>query len=162
MAKRDENVMRVDIDPDALVEILNSEEYHDERERSKGALSVRYEEKERTEARHVFEVHTETYAKGITGIDRSKREQQYQHYVWDLKRRTCRWTFHSSHGERVKVWGNIWIEKAGSGSSMTNDFNIDVKIPLVGGQVEKKVMKEVGKGWKQLEATVTEFVKKRS
>jgi hypothetical protein len=154
--------MRLDIAPDALVEILDSEEYHDERERTKGALSVRYEEKERTETRHVFEVHTETYAKGITGVDRSKREKQYQHYVWDLKGRRCKWTFHSSHGERVKVWGSIRIEEAGPGSRMTSDFNIDVRIPLVGGQVEKRVMKEVGKGWAQLEATVKEFVKKRS
>ena len=162
MAKRDENVMRVDIAPDALVQILNSEEYHDERERSKGALSVRYEEKESTETRHVFEVHTETYAKGITGIDRSKRDHQYQRYVWNLETRRGSWTFHSSHGEKVQVWGNIRVEEAGDGSRMTNDFNIDVRIPLVGGQVEKKVMKEVKKGWSQLETTVREYVKKRS
>ena len=162
MAKRDENTMRVDLDPDGLMEILNSEEYHDARERSKGALSVRYEEIESTETRHVFEVHSEVHAKGIAGIDRSKTEKQHQHYVWDLKARKCRWTFHSSHGERVKVWGNIWIEPAGDGSRMISDFNIDVRIPLVGGQVEKKVMKEVVKGWAQMESTVREFVKKRS
>jgi hypothetical protein len=157
--KRDENVMHVDIAPDALVEILNSREYHDERERSKGALSVRYEEKESTEERHVFEVHTETYAKGITGIDRSKRERQHQRYVWDLGARKGSWTFHSSHGEKVKVWGSIRVEEEGDGSRMTNDFNIDVRIPIVGGQVEKTVMKEVKKGWSQLEATVRDFAK---
>lgn len=155
--KRDENVMRVDLEPDALVEILNSEEYHAARESSKGALSVRFEERDRTETRHVFEVHTEVYARGLTGIDRSKRERQKLRYEWDLTTRKGSWTFTSSHGERVKVWGNVRVEPDGEGSRLFNDFNIDVKIPLVGGQVEKKVMSEVKKGWGSYERTVREF-----
>jgi hypothetical protein len=161
MARRDENVMRVDIDPDALVEILTSEEYHVERERSKGALEVRIEQGLRSEQRHRFEVHTVVHARGLTGVDTSKRESQRLVYDWDLQARRGSWTFSSSHGDRVKVWGSVRVERDGRGSRLVNDFNIEVSIPLVGGQVEKKVMSEVRKGWAQYERTVRDFCKRR-
>lgn len=159
--KRDENVMRVDVEPDVLVEILNSEEYHVARERSKGALEVRFESRDRSEDRHIFEVHTVVHAKGLTGVDRSKTENQKLRYVWDLMARKGSWTFTSAHGERVKVWGNVQVEQDGQGSRLVNDFNIDVRIPLVGGQIEKKVMSEVEKGWVGYEKAVREFCANR-
>jgi hypothetical protein len=53
------------------------------------------------------------------------------------------------------------VEPDGKGSRLTNEFNIDVRIPLVGGQVEKKVMGEVSRGWSQYERTVREFCRRR-
>jgi hypothetical protein len=162
MAKRDENVMRVDASPETVVGILTSEEYHEERERSKGALSVRFVEGRRTDDRLEFDVETEVHARGLTGVDRSKRERQSLHYTWDLAARTGRWTFHSSHGARVKVWGSVKVEPDGKASRVTNDFNVDVKIPVVGGQVEKKIMSEVAKGWAKYERTLRGFVERKS
>ena len=161
MARREENVMRVDLDPDALVEILTSEEYHVERERSKGALEVRVEQGRATERRRCFDVHTVVHARGITGVDTSRRESQKVSYDWDLGARKGTWTVASSHGDRVKVWGSVRVEKDGTGSRIVNDFNIDVSIPLVGGQIERKVVSEVRKGWAPYERTVRDFCRRR-
>jgi hypothetical protein len=160
MAKRDEQVFRFDVPPEKLLEVLIDEEYQIARQKSQGALEVSVKEVSRTEDRFVFEVHAKEYARGLTGVDKSKTEINISKYDWDLKAKRGNWTHHTSQGDRVKVWGSVQIQPDGDNAKIVNDFNIEIKIPLVGGKLEKMVMKEVAKGWANYENVIREFCSK--
>jgi hypothetical protein len=160
MAKRDEQIFRFDVPPEKLLQVLIDEEYQIARQKSQGALEVNVKEVSRTDDRFVFEVHAKEYARGLTGVDKSKTEINVSKYDWDLKAKRGTWTHSTSQGERVKVWGSVQIQPDGDNAKIVNDFNIEIKIPLVGGKLEKMVMKEVAKGWANYEKVIREFCNK--
>lgn len=158
MAKRDEQTFFFDVPPEKLLEVMIAEEYQVARQKSQGALEVQVKETSRSDDRLVFEVHAKEYARGITGVDKSKTEINVTTYDWDLKARRGSWKHTTSQGERVKVWGTVQIQPDGDKSRLVNDFNIEIRIPLVGGKIEKMVMKEVAKGWANYENVIREFL----
>jgi hypothetical protein len=160
MAKRDEKTFRFEVSPDKLLEVLIDEEYQVARQKSQGALEVNVKEISRTDERFVFEVHAKEYARGITGVDKSKTEINVSTYDWDLKAKRGTWKHSTSQGERVKVWGSVQVQADGENSKLVNDFNLEIKIPLVGGKIEKMVMKEVAKSWDNYQNVIREFLKK--
>jgi len=160
MAKRDEQTFFFDAPPEKLLEVLIGEEYQIARQKSQGALEVQVKETSRSDDRLVFEVHAKEYARGLTGVDKSKTEMNLTTYDWDLKAMRGTWKHTTPQGERVKVWGSVQIQPDGDRSRLVNDFNIEIKIPLVGGKIEKMVMKEVAKGWADYEKVIREFCSK--
>ena len=160
MAKRDEQTFFFDVPPERLLQVLIGEEYQIARQKSQGALEVQVRETSRSDDRLVFEVHAKEYARGLTGVDKSKTEINVTTYDWDLKAKRGTWKHATSQGERVKVWGTVQIQPDGGKSRLVNDFNIEIKIPLVGGKIEKMVMKEVAKSWANYEGVIREFLKK--
>ncbi len=160
MAKRDEKTFTFEAPPEKLLQILTDEDYQVARQKSQGALEVNVKEISRTDDRLVFEVHAREYARGITGVDHSKTEINVTTYDWDLKARRGTWKHTTSQGERVRVWGSVEVQPDGENSRLQNDFNIEVKIPILGGKIEKMVMKEVAKGWADYERVIREFLSK--
>ena len=160
MAKRDQKTFHFEVSPDKLLEVLIDQEYQVARQKSQGALEVNVKEVSRTDDRFAFEVHAKEYARGITGVNKSKTEINVTTYDWDLKAKRGTWKHSTSQGDRVKVWGSVQIQPDGENSRLVNDFNVEIKIPLVGGKIEKMVMKEVGKSWGAYENVIREFIKK--
>jgi len=134
------------VSPEKLQEILTSEDFAHEREKAQGTLETTYKITSDAGDRLVYEVHTVSYGKGVTGIDKSKRENALTVYTWDLKAMTCSWQWTGPHGKRAQVWGNLRITASGDGANLTSDFNVDIKVPLVGKKIEKMVMAEVRPG----------------
>lgn len=157
MAKKTENVFRIDITPDALLDLLIHPDFNIAREKAMGSLEARVEENSRNDDKLVFDVHTVDYARGITGIDRSKTENNRTAYEWDLKARKASWNYHGESGKMARVWGTVTISPDGDGSKLTNAFNVEVKVPLMGGKIEKMVLKEVAKSWPIYEKTIRDF-----
>ena len=162
MSGKDENAIHLDIPPDELIEFLIHPDFQEIREKAMGSLEASVEEKSRTDDRLAFDVHTLDYARGITGVDRSKTEKNRSAYEWDLKAKRATWTYHGSQGKMVRVWGGIRIEPEGDGSKLVNDFNVEVKIPLMGGKIEKLVLKEVSKSWPKYEKAIRDFSKPKA
>jgi hypothetical protein len=160
MAKRDEQTFMFDAPPEKLLEVLIDEEYQIARQKSQGALEVQVKEISRNDDRFVFEVHAKEYARGLTGVDKSKTEINVTTYDWDLKAKRGSWKHTTSQGDRVKVWGTVQVQPDGDNSKLLNDFNIEIKIPLVGGKIEKMVMKEVAKSWTNYQNVIREHLKK--
>ena len=160
MASKSENVFRFDSPPETLLAVLIAADFQIAREKAMGSLEARVEEKTRSDTRLVFDVHTVDYARGMTGIDRSKTENNRTEYDWDLKVRRAGWTYHGQSNKMARVWGTIRLEPEGSGSKLTNSFEVEVKIPLMGGKIEKLVLKEVEKSWPIYEKTIRTFLAK--
>jgi len=157
MSSKDENVIHFDIPPDEVLELLIHPDFQVVRMKALGSLEARVEEKSRTDDRLVFDVHTVDYARGITGVDRSKTENNKTVYEWELKARRATWTYHGESGTMARVWGGLRIEPHGDGSKLVNEFNVEIKVPLIGGKIEKKVIKEVAKSWPKYEKAIRDF-----
>jgi hypothetical protein len=98
-------------------------------------------------------VHAQEYARGLAGVDRSRTDPATTTYEWDLSDRSCRWRYLGVRGARVGLSGSITIRPApgepaagARASQVTYEFDIDVRVPLVGGLIEKLIAGEVEKG----------------
>lgn len=106
-------------------------------------VDATYKETSRSDERLVFEVHTTEHARGLTGIDRSKTEPAVQRSDWDLQARTCRWAYEGAHSDRFTFRGRTTVEPRGDQTRVTVEYFVDVSIPLLGGRIEKAIIKEL-------------------
>jgi hypothetical protein len=144
MAKSITKRFVVDASPDRLLEVLTSAAFHEEHERmQEDTVEATYHEISRTDERRVFEVRCTKYGRGLTGIDRSKTEPSATRSEWDLRTRRSEWSVRMAHGDRVRVWGTNRIEPAGDGASLTTEYNVDIKVPLIGGKIEKLALSAI-------------------
>jgi hypothetical protein len=146
--------------PDVVLKVLTDPEYNAENFRVQGNPAAKCTVTSRTDTKLELDAEVTEYAKGITGVDKSKTEITHTYYVWDLKAMKATWTYKSSHGGTIKVSGNDKIEPAGAETRVTSEFTIDVKIPLVGGKIEKTVVKEVESYWPKYQALVGQWCQK--
>jgi hypothetical protein len=160
MAKTTQKIMTFPCTPDQLLGILLDPEFRAANYRAMGHLSSTWREISRTPEKLVLETEVEEYAKGVTGIDRSKTERTQTTWEWDLVKRFASWTYRGPHGQRVRVWGTIAIEPVPEGSRLTEVFNVEIKIPLVGGQIEKMVLREADQHWPRYEKLLGEYCAK--
>ena len=146
--------------PEVVLKVLTDPEYNAENFKVQGNPDAKCKVTTKTDTRLELDAEVTEYAKGITGVDKSKTEITHTRYVWDLKAMKATWTYQSSHGTTIKVSGTDQIEPAGGETRVTSVFNIDVKIPLVGGKIEKTVVKEVESYWPKYQALVQKWCQK--
>lgn len=158
MAQRIDHRRVYDVPSETLLKAVTAPEYQVAREKSHGALEAVVKEITRTDARLVYEVRVTNYARGMTGIDRSKTEDSVATYTWDLKAMRGDWTYSTVHGERVKIWGCLMIKPKGAGAELSSEFNVKVKIPLMGKRIEKMIAKGVNEGQPTFERTLQDFL----
>jgi hypothetical protein len=158
MSKSSEWSQTYPCSPDTLLGVVTNPEFHIARSSLLENPAARVEERLRTAARLELAVHCVEYAKGVTGVDRSKTETSVTVYRFDLDARRGEYTYEGSQGKRVRVWGDLAVTPEGSGARLTQQFHVEIKIPLVGGTIEGMVLKETAKFWPRYERLVGEFV----
>jgi hypothetical protein len=114
----------------------------------------------RTDRKLEVDAEVTEYKKGITGIDRTKTEVTHTFYKWDLEAMRSEWTYKSSHDGTIRVWGGTRIEPAGAETRVTEEFNVEVKIPLMGGKIERSILKEVDSFWPKFELLLQQYCQK--
>ncbi|MBN2725061.1 MAG: DUF2505 family protein [Deltaproteobacteria bacterium] len=151
------------IDRTALIDILTNPEFEVERETSaNGSVKAVVNETRRTDSELEYEIITTEYVKGVTGIDKSKTEDNRYVYTWNLKNFSCDWVYTmKSQGSRVKVFGSISLHD-NNGTDIKNIINVEIKIPLVGGKIEKMVMSEIEKGWGKYDEILDRWIAEKS
>ncbi len=149
-----------DCKADTLYGVITSGDFHKARSALLDNPKTEIKEVELTETVRRFEVHATEYAKGITGIDKSKTEQSVGYYTCKLKERTVEWNYVGAQGKRAKVWGDMAVVETGKGARVTQNFNVNIKIPLLGGKIEKMVSKKTAEFWPKYEKLVDEWVAK--
>ncbi|MFH1532877.1 MAG: DUF2505 family protein [Pseudomonadota bacterium] len=160
MAQSKATSFHFDASPDKLLAVLLDPDFQVAREKVQGSVGAVVTDIRRSDTEYVYAVRTTDYAKTLTGIDRTKTENANCTYEWDLSRMRCVWTWEGPHGKRARTWGNLRISPAGGGTTLDLDFNIDIKVPLIGGKIEKIVLKEVEPGWVRYEKVIREWLAK--
>ena len=132
--------------PKKVMNVMRDSNLIEEDEKGREALSVEVKDLKKTKAEHIYEVHTVNYARGVTGIDRSKTENNKTTMTWDLKKNTATWVFSGggAHADKAKVSGGTILSKQGEGTEVELFVDIDISVPLVG----KKIAAMVAKGFK--------------
>jgi hypothetical protein len=148
--------------PDALLAVVTDPAFHVARSGLLENPSARVEERARTPERLELAVHCVEYAKGVTGVDRSRTETSVTVYRFDLVARRGEYTYSGPQGKRVRVWGDLAVTPEGEGARLTQHFHVEIAIPLVGGTVEGLVARESAKFWPRYQQLVAEFVARQA
>lgn len=158
MSKTRETRISLAASPDDVLAAVTSEGFLIERDKAQGALTVEIEERSRSETALEVAVKTTRYGHGFTGIDKSKTETSTVTLSWDLTTKRATWVYSGPHGDRASVSGTIAIEPEGSGSALVETMRIEVRVPLLGGQIESMILKGMNKGFATYERVVRKHV----
>ncbi len=145
--KKQEKIFYVDVPPEDMCAAMRDPIHIERNEKGRDAIEVEIKDIEKTDNKHVYEIHTVTYARTIKGLDKSKTEKNMNLISWDLKKMSGVWKVTTEHGPKVNVTGGYDVATKGRGSQVTMRVNIDIKIPIVGKIVEKFLEKAFVKEW---------------
>jgi hypothetical protein len=160
MATKIEQSYRIEGTPQAIMDIMRNAAFIEESEKARDALTVKVTDKQEDDDRHVFEIFTQTYARGATGIDKSKTEDNRTTVNWDKKQKTARWDWSGPHGKTAKVSGTHAVREKGGASELTMTMDVEISIPLVGKMIEKKVKAGFEEQWPLYAERIRTWLKK--
>ena len=149
MAKSSEHTFVLKgVSPDRALEILSSREFEIEQQAAQeGNKSCEVVPKSSDDEHVEYELRTVEYAKGITGLDRSKTIDTTTVVTWDRRKRQSKWVYSGPHDNRVRVWGGTTITAEGDGCRIRTRLEVEIKIPLIGGKIESMVVRGTEKHW---------------
>lgn len=166
MSKSAKNTFHLPYPPDVVLAALTDPGFLEANFMQQNNPDAKVVERSRTPDELIIDCEVTEYAKGLTGMDKSKTEKTQTVYVWSLTARTGEWTYTNpgTHGRLAKVWGSSYIspDGDGEGAALAEEFNINVKIPLMGGKVEKYVIKEVKKYWPAFDKLLRQWCDKHT
>jgi hypothetical protein len=133
--------------PDKVVEILASEAYNLDVERHReGVIETRFEVVSRTPEHVVFRLRTSEHGRTKTGgIDRSRVLHSTTDSEVDLRGRVVTWRYGTEDGSRVRLSGTLRVEQAPESSRVVQAVDIEVSIPIIGGQIAKLIGRKMEK-----------------
>ncbi len=136
-----------DASPKKVLETLTDPEFLIEREKAQGAIDAEVQEVKRSEKELVLRLDATEYGRTMTGaLDKSKQEKSSTLYNWNLETMNGDWTYEGTHGKRIQISGSFKVSpKEGGGARVASHFHVKVDIPLLGGKIEKMVIKEIEK-----------------
>lgn len=159
MAKKTSNTFTVSASPDKVYEVLTSQTFEEANQASQdGVKSIRFQDIDRNEHGIKYEVFRDEVHRGLKGNDPSKTDKGHVIVTWKAVDRSSTWTYTSSAGHPITISGATRIVAAGDRTSITTEFNADVRVPLLGGKIEKMILAEVDKTWPSYERLVNEHL----
>mgnify|MGYP001548285144 CR=1 FL=1 len=165
MAKSTRQETLFDTTPELLFKVLVD---HDFKIASaladEGMVEATVKETKNTDKELILEVHCVEYARGMTGIDKSKTERSVTTYIFDVERKRGTWEYKSlnSWADKVKVTGTESVVAAGDKAKLVSEATFSVKIPLLGSKIESFIAKDLEKQRPAYDRTVREFIEKLS
>lgn len=90
----------------------------------------------------VFELRAQEYGRTRTGgIDRSRTTLARTRYRWDATSLHLSWEW-SGHEKRISLTGGVRLEAQGQSTRIHTYRNVEVRLPLIGGRIERIIDKE--------------------
>ena len=77
-------------------------------------------------------------------------------YDWDLSERRGRWTYRGSWGSRLCIGGQIAVVAAGDEARLLSDFDVQVRAPLIGRLIEKRILADIAASFTAVERLTNE------
>lgn len=164
MTQTAKNTFHLPFPPDVVLATLTDTAFLEANLLQQNNPEARISERSRTEEKLVIDCNVTEYVKGMTGVDRSKTQDTHTVYEWDLRARSADWTYTnpSTQGKMAKVWGHSAVSPEGSNTALTEEFSVKIKVPLMGGKIEKIIIKEVKKYWPAYEKLVRKWCEKHT
>ena len=147
MATQAEMTFRLAAAPDAVCAAMRNPEIIEESERSRDAKEVRITSLTSTDDVHEYEIFVVSPARGVTGVDHTKTEENRTRVRWDLRSLSGTWSWTGVHGPRVKINGTYALTPDGEGTRLVLAAEISVGLPVVGKVVERKVKAGFEENW---------------
>lgn len=147
--------------PNLLLELLTDAEVLIAQRKFQGAVSATVREERRDEQELVQVVDAQEYARPMGGVDKSRTVPSTTRYRWALPEMRCRWSYHGEYGERVRLEGSIRILPRQIGCRVLSGFEVEVRVPLLGRSIEKRIRKEIEAGLGPYEAYMRDLVAAR-
>ncbi len=147
MATQAEMIFHVAAAPSAVCAAMRNPEMIEASERSRDAKEVKITPITSTDDVDEYEIFVVTPARGVTGIDHSKTEENRTRVRWDLRNHRGTWTWSGVHGPRVKVHGTYALTTESDGCRLVLTADISVGLPVVGKVVERKVKAGFEQNW---------------
>lgn len=150
-----------DVTPEKLLEVMTHPDFQVAQRLNDSAVKdARFVEVSRTEDRLVYEVQATEYERGLTGLNKNKTVESVSRFEWDLKRKTCQWFYKSPMTDKASISGFNRIEASGDKAKMVGGFSVGVKIPLVGGKIEKAISSGMTSGRDKYDDTLRDYCRK--
>lgn len=150
----------IDLPPKTIVDVMRNPDFikqaESAREETK-AVDVR--QIEENEASHRYDILLTTYSHSLKGIDKKKTEKSISAVTWDLANLRGQWVWSGQHGPRVNIDGGYAIKPKAKGSELTLNVNIQIKVPVIGKVIEKKVQQGFLSEWPNFIERITRFAK---
>lgn len=144
----EEKTFSIDLPPDKVMNAMRDPVLIDKSERSRDALRVDVKDLEKTDTVHKYDIFMENYARTIKGIDKNKIEKNRTTVTWDITKREGSWIHYHNHGSRVNVAGGYKVKPISDNKcELTMYVNIEIRIPVVGKLVSKKVQQAFKSEW---------------
>lgn len=146
-----------------LAELLCDEAYNIEADAAReDVVSTRFELEERGEQKTRFTMHTTEYRRTKTGkVDRSGTNVSKTHFTYDHGQNTLSWEH--IPGTKIgpmSITGVYSLYPEGERTRVVHDYQIEVRIPLLGGQIAKIVDKEFAQIIPRFERMVNKHLNK--
>ncbi|MEL7371887.1 MAG: DUF2505 family protein [Myxococcota bacterium] len=162
MATQAKMSFHLDAQPAVVCAAMRNPALIDESERSRDAKDVRITTLSESENTHEYEIFVVSPARGVTGIDHSKTEENRTRVKWDLKTFRGTWSWTGAHGPKVKINGTYALVPEGARTRLDMTASISVGIPLVGRVVEGKVRAGFEENWPPYVAFVRRYAAEAS
>jgi len=157
-----EKTFFVEAPPDKVAKAMRDAAFIEHDEKARDTVSVKVVEVKKTKDEHQFEIQTVNYVRGLTGIDRSKTENNKSVTRWDLKQNVCSWTWHGGgeYADKAKIAGGHSLIAQGKGTDVRMWVDIDVSVPLLGKTISKKVAAGFESEWPNYINRLNRWLKK--
>ncbi len=144
----------LDTTPERLLAVATDPKMLQQRVKPGTSAGTTVREVARDGARLVQELESEEYARTKTGgLDRSRIERSVTRYEWDLSSGHCAWSW-KGQSDRIRLTGTIDIKPSGPGAELSTSFEIEVKVPVIAGMVERMVASEIEEDLPRYEAWI--------
>lgn len=108
-----------------------------------GMVSDRYELVSESDDEKVYKVHSVEYKRKKTGgLDKSTTMNTRSDYRWKAGKKTLSWVYHGDGGDRFSLSGIYTLTPQGEKTQLRHEVTVEIRIPLLGKQIEKFVIKE--------------------
>jgi hypothetical protein len=162
MARTLHNEHQYPVPADVLWEIVTDPEFLAARHKVQGAIDARVTELLRHDTRVAHEVETDEYVHTMKGLDKNRVETVSTRYDWDLPKRRGSWEYHGKRGKRLRIAGRIAVAPADRQSRLLSDFDVEVRAPLIGGMIEKRILADIEASLADVQRLTQEFCARRS
>lgn len=149
------------MDPEKLVSVMTDPEFLVAQQLEEpDVVEAWVEELSRSDDRLVLKLHSRQYARGLFSVDRGRTEISVATYTWDLRQRRCTWAYRTARGDLIHIEGIDHIEVEADGTRLTNEFTIEVRVPLVGRHLERRVLSQLDRRKEVYVRVLREFYRK--